>query len=64
MNWRRNSYQLHARRGGSISLADEAEYLSGDRAAKWLDRHQARRPPRFRQSVMVPATAPSSAAPP
>jgi antibiotic biosynthesis monooxygenase (ABM) superfamily enzyme len=64
MNWRRCNYDLHARRGGSISIADEAEFHRNDAAARWLDRHQNRRPPRFRQNVMVPATAASSAIPP
>jgi hypothetical protein len=75
MNWRRCGYELRARRGGSISLADEREWLDRDRAARWLNRHSmrpnetggARR--RFVGSargsqVMVPATAPSSAIPP
>jgi hypothetical protein len=29
MNWRRNNYQLSARRGGSISLADEYANIAG-----------------------------------
>jgi hypothetical protein len=59
INWRRKSYQLHARRSGSVSIIDEAEHLDRDAASRWLARHQSRRP-RARPTITVS----SSSAPP
>jgi hypothetical protein len=59
INWHRPVYVI-ARRGARC-ITDEKEWMANDRASRWLNRHQVRRPRRFRQSGMIPATAPSSA---
>jgi hypothetical protein len=58
MNWRRCGFQLRVRGRGSVSLSDEAEYLSRDRAARWLEKRLNNQKPR----MPVPATVASSSA--